>query len=347
MKPLHLILFAFSLTFLACDPQAGDDDPDLTDNFDREAMLAHWADNVIGPAVRRYDVALADLDMATTVYQANPNDEHLDSVRVRFERAYLAWQRVDLFAFRGAEDSQLRERTNTYPTDTARLLTESDANLELPSNFDVQGFPALDFLLYGTPDPETHKDRIAELVKRIQDPVTPFLLSWEGNSRDSYVENSGSSANASVDRTVNHFIFYYEKYLRAGKVGIPAGVFSSDPMPMLAEAPYHGELSKSLFLEALAASEDFFTTSPGLAEYLDVLGVERDGQPLSARIKAGFADARAAASGLDADFATQVEDDNTEMLQLYDALQRNVILLKVDMLQALNISVDYVDADGD
>lgn len=35
------------------------------------------------------------------------------------------------------------------------------------------------------------------------------------------------------------------------------------------------------------------------------------------------------------------------MLQTYDELQKNVILMKVDMLQALNINVDYVDADGD
>jgi hypothetical protein len=35
------------------------------------------------------------------------------------------------------------------------------------------------------------------------------------------------------------------------------------------------------------------------------------------------------------------------MLSAYDALQRNVVFMKVDMLQALNINVDYVDADGD
>ena len=35
------------------------------------------------------------------------------------------------------------------------------------------------------------------------------------------------------------------------------------------------------------------------------------------------------------------------MLQTYDELQKNVVNMKVDMLQALNIRVDYVDADGD
>ena len=35
------------------------------------------------------------------------------------------------------------------------------------------------------------------------------------------------------------------------------------------------------------------------------------------------------------------------MLELYDELQRGVVLAKVDMMQAMNIKVDYVDADGD
>jgi hypothetical protein len=35
------------------------------------------------------------------------------------------------------------------------------------------------------------------------------------------------------------------------------------------------------------------------------------------------------------------------MTLTYDVLQKVVILLKVDMLQAFNINVDYVDADGD
>jgi hypothetical protein len=35
------------------------------------------------------------------------------------------------------------------------------------------------------------------------------------------------------------------------------------------------------------------------------------------------------------------------MLETYNELQRNVVFIKVDMLQALSIDVDYVDADGD
>ncbi len=35
------------------------------------------------------------------------------------------------------------------------------------------------------------------------------------------------------------------------------------------------------------------------------------------------------------------------MLAAYDVLQQNVVYIKLDMMQALNITIDYVDGDGD
>ena len=40
-------------------------------------------------------------------------------------------------------------------------------------------------------------------------------------------------------------------------------------------------------------------------------------------------------------------DSKLQMLICYDAIQEAVVLLKTDMLQNLNINVDYIDADGD
>jgi hypothetical protein len=35
------------------------------------------------------------------------------------------------------------------------------------------------------------------------------------------------------------------------------------------------------------------------------------------------------------------------MVDVFNKLQEGVVLLKTDMLSALSISVDYIDADGD
>ena len=50
---------------------------------------------------------------------------------------------------------------------------------------------------------------------------------------------------------------------------------------------------------------------------------------------------------LNDDFTIQLDENKIKMLEVYDKIQAAVVLMKVDMLQALNINVDYVDADGD
>ena len=46
-------------------------------------------------------------------------------------------------------------------------------------------------------------------------------------------------------------------------------------------------------------------------------------------------------------FSNQVTTNNTVMLTSYDELHKLVINFKIDMMVAFNITVDYVDADGD
>ena len=50
---------------------------------------------------------------------------------------------------------------------------------------------------------------------------------------------------------------------------------------------------------------------------------------------------------LNNNFSDQTSTGLLKLLTTYDNIQKAVVLLKVDMLQILNINVDYVDADGD
>ncbi|WP_420460673.1 imelysin family protein [Neolewinella sp.] len=338
------LLYLLPFLLLAC---ASDEPTEEKATFDRGAMLAHWADNLIVPAYQDFTAAARALDASVAAYAAAPSATTLTVARGEFETAYLSWQRLSPLMVGPGQELRLREQINVYPTDTARLLGQANDDLTLPSNVDVQGFPALDFYLYGTGDPARFATELSRLTARIVELSAAAEAAWTGGYRDTYVASSGNSATASVDRTVNVWLEWYERNLRAGKVGIPAGIFGSTPLPDRAEAPYHGGLSKALFLEALDAADDFFSSDPSLAAYLDALEVRRDGELLSSRIRAQFRTARERATGLDANFATQVRTDHTAMLQLYDALQANVVLIKVDMLQALGINVDFVDADGD
>ncbi|MFB0910739.1 MAG: iron-regulated protein A precursor, partial [Flavobacterium sp.] len=105
----------------------------------------------------------------------------------------------------------------------------------------------------------------------------------------------------------------------------------------------------------LKASQVFFNgklcssaaTGAGVGSYLDYLKTIRNGEQLSSIINKQFTTIFTATAALNASFSTQVTTDNAKMILAYDALQQNVIYTKLDMMQALNITIDYIDSDGD
>ena len=369
MRSLLFVLVSLALLFPACN---NSEEPQLVDDFNRQTTLTHWADQIILPGYIDLHAQLDALRQASEGFVTSPDSQALANLRQSWRDAYLTWQRVSMFEVGKAAEMNYRNQMNVYPCDVVALETAARsgaANLELPSNLDIQGFPALEFLLFGirtddvqlldlyTNDPDAQYLRafIQLLAERMGLLTDAVLADWQNGYREDFISRDGSSAEASVDQVANAFMFYYEKNLRAGKVGIPAGVFAVDPLPGHVETPYEGTLGKTLLLTALDACQSFFhgmsyqgnEKGPGFASYLDYLMTEKNGEPLSAVIDAQFNAAREAILPLSDNLADQITKDREAMLMAYDELQRNVVNLKVDMFQALSISVAYVDADGD
>ena len=81
--------------------------------------------------------------------------------------------------------------------------------------------------------------------------------------------------------------------------------------------------------------------------YLNSNNSGEEDTDLSLTITTKIETARNTINNLDDDFIDQINNDNIKMLQAFDALQVIVVHLKVDMLQAFYVVVEYVDADGD
>ncbi|MEX2640887.1 MAG: imelysin family protein [Balneolales bacterium] len=371
MKKLFYLLSIIPVTLIGSCSGDGPSGPDSSD-FDRQVMLENWADNIIIPAFASFSEQTAALNTAAEHFASDPTQPHLDELREAWETAYLSFQQVSMFEIGQAMQLHFRDNLNLYPTDTEEITGNIEGgsyNLELPSLYDSQGFPALDYLLYGLAasdaailDHYTQGDHagayvayLTDLTARMDDLTHSVSTHWEEEFRDDFVQHDGNADNSSVNSMVNDYIFYYEKALRAGKVGIPAGVFSGTPLSTHVEAYYRKDLSKSLLLEALDATQNFFNgrhynsneTGESLKTYLDYLNTMKNGADLSGLVNGQFEAARNEIQSLDDNLVYQVESDHSKMLTAYDALQLNVVYMKVDMLQALNIGVDYVDADGD
>ncbi|MEM1258869.1 MAG: imelysin family protein [Bacteroidota bacterium] len=351
------------------DDDGVSDDDGSSVTFDRGTMLANWADNIILPSYTAFLNTHGDLKTEFETFQDAPSEENLASLRDAWIEAYKSWQHISMFETGPAEDNGLRLNINTYPTDV-ELITDNientTYNLDLPSNRDAKGFPALDYLLNGMADSDAeivaifteansgdvHLAYVSDIIDDIETRVTTVRDAWQSGYRDTFVENDGSSATASVDRYVNDFIFYYEKFLRAGKMGIPLGVFTGIQAPNTIESFYYPQLSNDLFQEGLNAVQDFFSgvafgtddQGESLASYLTALNEAE----LRDDILDQFESARTAVAALEP-FRTEIETNNpaVDMFAAYDEVQRNVAFFKVDMVSAMSIAIDFVDADGD
>jgi predicted lipoprotein len=370
------ILFSFSLLTLLSACGGGSDDPDPSEELDRQPILINWVDNIVLPSYELFKADLDDLNATADAFVAEPNMSSLMQLRISWADAYVSWETVELFDFGPGYDRTLRNFMNIYPTDVAGITTNIDnptVNLALPANYARQGFPALDYLINGVAETDQQIvswytdatsgqkriDYLVKLIDRITTLTTSVLNDW-ATDRAEFIEKTGLDIGSSMGQVVNAYVLHFERYIRSGKVGIPSGAAVASagvPHPEKIESYYKRDHSFLLLITAHRAMVDFFNgqkvmssaQGPSLKSYLDALGAkdQASGQMLSDIINDQFEVIEEKIDLLQTDLYQQIVDDNDKMIDVHTEMQAMVRLLKVDMTSAMSITITYTDNDGD
>ena len=339
-------------------------------SFNHQAMLMNWADNIIIPSLSGFESSLSELKTKASEYTSSPNAETLSVLRAVWLDSYLKWQHVEMFDIGTAEEIYFKNRINLFPANIDRIesnIANQEYDLDQSSNFTSQGFNSLDYLLFGLGENDNaindkyasensnYSKYLIEVIDKMIALTSEIKEGWNEEFRNSFINSTENTSTSSVNMVLNDFIFYFEKGFRANKVGIPSGVFSDLPLPDRVEAYYSKKYSRLLALEANKSIQNFFNgkyyednEQVGLSvrDYLDYLESDEETK-LSDKINNQLDSIDSKLNSLNPDFTQQIIQDNLAMLYAFDVIQANVVLLKVDMLQKLNINVDYADADGD
>ena len=375
MKKIKFFLLSIFSVFLiiACSSESDENQNQVAD-FDRSSILKNYADNIIIP---RYNNFKADLDALKTVvdeFASTPNSENFDKVHNQWFKAYKTWQHVEMFNIGKAEQIMYFNTINTYPVDELRInenINSKRYDLSNANDWSSQGLSGVDYMLHGIEDNKekviqkyvddtNYGDYLKNLLVIMTSNTDDIVQDWP-TYKDTFVQSSGNSNSSSLNMITNDFVYYFEKGLRANKIGIPAGVYSGgNTLPSKVEAYYSSknsfqDISKDLAKEAVIASENLFlgkssngVNGPSLKTYLDyIYNSDVNKENLSPIISSNFQKAKEAIDLLDSNFVNQINNDKTKMLNAFDKLQAIVVNMKTDMLSLLSIQVDYIDADGD
>jgi predicted lipoprotein len=370
----NVFILCLFITGLSGCGGGGSEPSPVDNNKDRQAILQHWADDIIIPSYGDFKIKFDAMVTKADAFAASPTTTTLIEFRNAWSEAYAQWQHVEIFEFGPADRYTLRNFFNIYPADVAGIsanISNPSVNLDLPSEYSRQGFPALDYLLNGVAASDTDivtfytsssegTTRVAyvkRLITRMNSLITTVISEWNGSYKDSFISKTGLDASSSFGLVVNSYVLHYERYIRSGKFGIPSGATIAGagvPHADKVEAVYKRDISLTLAKNAHNAALKFFSgkgtiDGPSLNSYLDALGAKDAGSGtlLSEIIVNQFADITSKLNALSPNLYSQVQTNNQPMVDVYTSMQKLVRILKVDMTSAMSVTITYTDNDGD
>ena len=367
--PLFVLLAGFFVLLTSCTNGGVDDS---SSDFDRPAMLSNYGNNLIIPSYENLKSSVDELDAAADAFSSEPNASNLSELQDKLKEARLAWQDAAMYQFGPADMNVLRAVLNTYPANTDRVnsnIESGDYNLETLENRAAAGFPTLDYLLHGAGDSneqivlayttgQNASNRMAYLqdnVDYVKETIDATLNAWlpgSGNFLETFLSdnNAGTDVGSSLGMMINALVLHYERFMRDGKIGIPAGVRSAGvPRPEATEAFYAG-YSLELAIANLRAIKRFYqgtasTTGDGLGLEENLISLDAAG--LANEIASEIDQAIAALEELNDPLSQQIDSNNDPVLTAFQELQDVVVLLKADMASALGVTITFQDNDGD
>lgn len=330
-------------------------------------MLENYGNNIILPAFEEMQSAVNELDTAAENFDDERTSDQLETLQSALKDVRLAWQDASPFQFGPAESILLRPSLNTYPSDTDKIddnISSRDYTIGSINNQDAAGLPALDYLLHGVgssngeilamytndSEAESRMTYLLDNISFIKEQVDTATNEWQESGGD-YIgtflskENAGTDVGSSLGMLINSYVMHYERFLRDGKIGIPAGVRSAGVERPTSTEVYYGGYSLELAITNLEQVERIFTgdNGRGLDDYLDAL----DAEDLSEEIQLELDETRSAFEDLSDPLSQQIEENNDPVLSAFEEMQDVVTLIKADMTSVLGITITYQDNDGD
>ena len=358
-------------TFFACSKKGDPQKEDTGSAADRKAVLVNVTENIVIPSYNNFKTKLDLLVSKTNNFTDAPTTASLGELRSAWMNAYVEWQKIELFEFGSADRYSLRSYFNIYPTNETTIsanIASGTANLDIASNFTAQGFPAIDYLINGLgntddivvsyytteTDAAKRKAYLKSIVSKMNSVFTTVNTEWNGAYKGTFINKTGTDASSSTSALVNGYVRSYERTIRSGKFGIPSGVMLNGTVsPQNVEAFYKKDISLTLAKTAHQAAIDFFNgksvkngvEGPSLKTYLTAINAQT---ALPQAINSQFIVTTEKLNAIQTEnLSSVVQNNNQQMIDVYNEMQKSVKLLKVDMTSAISITITYTDNDGD
>jgi hypothetical protein len=362
-----VIMVMGSLLFTGCGDKnktGGDSD------FDRTAMLQHYADNIIIPSFETFQVNVSTLQTAILAFTSTPSTTTLDAAQLAFDNTYTAWMSCNSFNFGPAGEEGIRkgliEEIGTWPANTTLIENNISTNNTSLNDFNRsnRGLNALDYLLFNLNEDDNaivnsflannnRSEYTIAVVNKIANQTNEVLQAWKSSYRNDFVNSNGTSVGSSISQMYNEFVRSFES-IKNFKVGLPLGkrIGQTSTEPETVETRFSGQSRKyiEIHIEAIDRQWHGRTSAgadgPGWKEYLQSV---TGGSDLVARTETQMNNIRNALASLSESpsMEEQININFPAWENLHTQLQIQLPNYKSEMSSLLGIAITFSSGDGD
>lgn len=340
----------------ACSKSSnGDADVDGTDTFKTE-MLTNYADNIIIPAYTDLQSKLASLETSLNTFLTTPSVATQTELKNTFTSAYLSYEKVSVAYFGPGSALLLNSYINTFPAVPSRIeagIQSGSYNFTIPVASDsIQGFSALDYLLFSTDAVQKFADaNAANRKKYAQDVIARMrlltgntLTQWTGAYRSTFVTSLKTNVGSSIGNMVNQFAYEMDA-MKGPRIGWPFGKQSNGIVFADKCEGYYSAITGELAVTNLTSLKNYYKggDGKGIDDYLILLKKEQ----LNSDVLAQFDVAISALQAIPAPMSAAFSGNATLVEAAYKEVQKLLTLLKTDVASATAVQITYMDNDGD
>lgn len=354
-KFVGLVLLLALITF-TCEKEGDKDDDSASADAFKSGMLLNYADNIIVPAYTDLNTKLGNLSTSVNAFLAAPSPSTLDATREPFKAAYLSFEGVSAAYFGPASALLLNNYINTFPTVPSKIeagIESGTYNFNAPLNSDsIQGFPALDYLLYA-PDAlskfsganaDKRKKYVRDVLSRMKTLTENTLNQWKGAYHHTFITSLKTDVGSSIGSLVNQFAYEMDA-MKGPRIGWPFGKQSNGIVFADKCEGYYAGISAELAIANLSSLKNYYTgaNGDGIADYLVLLKK----QDLNNAVLAQFDVALGALNAIPKPLSAAFKNNPAQVEEAYKQVQKLLTLIKTDVASATAVQITYQDNDGD
>lgn len=340
--------------------------PAQAQEFDRRAMLEGLVTETILPLHEILLEKATALEAAALAFQADPTEETLTDFQAAWQETSIAFEHIQVYGFQRVMPymTQIDTSPPNIPFIEGYIEIEPVGTLDAAFVQNIgsssKGLPTLEYFIFvedaltQLTESQNRMDYAVGAATDVKRVAEELVMQWTpeaGGFADRFIAADGevSSVRSAVSMLSNEMIAELEDVSRfwiGGPLGFRDG---GDPQPDLVEAFYSGTSVDKLIanVEGFQMALNGLGDSPSLADYLDFLGAEYDGVPMSEAINIQAETVITALQAIESPLQVAVIEEPGAVNVAYDEGVALLQLVKTDMASQLGITVTFSDNDGD